>query len=60
MPSQITGIGGEAELHLLNFKTTWSEFQKPNQTAATRGEAELRVLDFKITWSARLHIYNLK
>ena len=38
---------GEAEVRILDFKTTWSEFQKPSQTAAVRGEAEL-------------HIYNLK
>ena len=42
---------GEAELHILDFKTTWSEFQKASQTAAERGEAELRILDFKTTWS---------
>ena len=42
---------GEAELRILNFKTTWSEFQKPSQTAAERGEAELRILNFKTTWS---------
>ena len=35
---------------VLNFKNTWSEFQKPSQTAATQGEAELRILDFKTTW----------
>ena len=38
-------------LRILDFKTTWSELQKPNQTAAMRGEAELRILDFKTTWS---------
>ena len=32
---------GEAEVYILDFKTTCSEFQKPYQTAATRGEAEL-------------------
>ena len=42
---------GEAELRIFNFKTIWSEFQKPSQTAATRGEAELNILDFKTTWS---------
>ena len=42
---------GEAEVRILDFKTTWSEFQKPSQTAATRGEAELRLLYFKTTWS---------
>ena len=36
---------GEAKVRILNFKTTWSEFQKASQTTteATRGEAELRV-----------------
>ena len=38
---------GEAEVCILNFKTTWSKFQKPCQTAVMRGEAEL-------------HTYNLK
>ena len=42
---------GEAEVRILNFKTTWSEFQKSSQTAAERGEAELRMLDFETTWS---------
>ena len=30
---------GEAEVRIIDFKTTWSEFQKPSQTAATQGEA---------------------
>ena len=34
---------GEAKLHILDFKTTWSEFQKPSQTAVMGGEAELRI-----------------
>ena len=51
MPSQTAAERGEAELRILNFKTTWSEFQKPSQTAAERGEAELRILNFKTTWS---------
>ena len=42
---------GEAEVPILNFKTTWSEFQNSSQTAAERGEAELRILDLKATWS---------
>ena len=42
---------GEAEVRILNFKTTWSEFQKASQTAAERGEAELRILNFKTTWA---------
>ena len=41
----------EAEVRILDFKTTWSEFQKASQTAAERGEAELRILNFKTTWS---------
>ena len=36
---------------ILNFKTTWSEFQRASQTAAERGEAELRILNSKTTWS---------
>ena len=39
------------ELRILDFKTTWSEFQKASPTVAERGEAELRILDFKTTWS---------
>ena len=42
---------GEAEVRILEFKTTWSEFQKASQTAAERGNAELRILYFKTTWS---------
>ena len=42
---------GEAKVLILDFQTTWSEFQKPSQTTAGRGEAELRILDFKTTWS---------
>ena len=42
---------GEAEVRLLNFKTTWSEFQETSQTAPERGEAELRILYFKTTLS---------
>ena len=42
---------GEAKVHILNFKTTWSEFQRPSQTASEQGNAELRILDFKTTWS---------
>ena len=47
MGSQTAAERGEAKLCILNFKTTWSEFQKPGQTAAERGEAELRILGFK-------------
>ena len=42
---------GEAKVRVLDFKTTWSEFQKASQTATERSEAELRILDFKTTWS---------
>ena len=41
---------GEAELPTLNFKNTWSDFQKPSQTATERGKAELHILDFEATW----------
>ena len=65
---------GEAEVRTFNFKTTWSEFQKPSQTATQRSEAELSVFNFKITWSefqkhrqtaaqqgeAELRIFNFK
>ena len=36
---------GEAEVRILDFKTTWTEFQKASQTATKRGNAELRILD---------------
>ena len=42
---------GEAKVRLLNFKTTWSEFQKTSQTAPEQGEAELCILYFKTTLS---------
>ena len=67
---------GEAEVRILKFKTTWSEFHMPSQTAPAEagGEAELHILDFKTTWSEfqkpfqaaamqgkpKLGIYNLK
>ena len=38
---------GKAKLHILDFKTTWSEFQKPCQTAAMQGEAELCIYNLK-------------
>ena len=40
---------GKAKLRVFDFKTTWSEFQKPSQTATEQGKAELRILDFKTT-----------
>ena len=39
----------EAEVRILDFKTTWSEFQKPCQTAAMQGEAELGTYNLKKT-----------
>ena len=41
----------ETEVRILNFKTTWSEFQKASQTATERGKAKLGILNFKNTWS---------
>ena len=35
---------------ILDFKTTWSEFQKPSQTTTERGKAKLPILNFKTTW----------
>ena len=40
---------GDAEVRIVNFKTTWSDFQKASQTATERGKAELHILDFKTT-----------
>ena len=42
---------GEAEVRILNFKTTWSEFQRVSQTATEQGKAEQCIFDFKTTWS---------
>ena len=50
MPSQTAAERGKAKLHILDFKTTWSEFQKPSQTAAEQSEAELRKLKSKTTF----------
>ena len=50
-PSQTAAEQGVVKLRILDFKTTWSEFQKPFQTAAKRGVAELRIFNFKTTWS---------
>ena len=49
--NQTAAERGEAKLCILNFKTKWSEFQKPSPTAVMRGEVELHILDFKTTWS---------
>ena len=40
---------GDVEVHILNFITTWSEFQKASQTATKQGNAELRILYFNET-----------
>ena len=40
---------GKAEVRVLDFKTTCSEFQKPYQIAAARGKAELRIYNLKKT-----------
>ena len=45
---------GEAELHILDFKTTCSEFQKPSQTAAVQGEAKLRIYNLKKHYFAKV------
>ena len=35
---------GKAEVRILEFKTTWSQFQKASQTATERGKTKLRIL----------------
>ena len=50
-PIQTATERRKAELHILNFKTTWSEFEMGSQTAAERGKAKLHILNFKTTWS---------
>ena len=40
---------GEAEVHILDFRTTWLEFQKASQTATEQDEAKLRILNLKTT-----------
>ena len=42
-PSGTTVAEAKAEIHLLNFKTTWLEFEKVSQTATEQGKAELRI-----------------
>ena len=49
--SQTAAEQGEAELCILDFKTTWSQFKKASLTAAEQGEAKLCLLNFKTTWS---------
>ena len=34
---------GEAEVRILDFKTTWSEFQNANQTATKQDKPEQRI-----------------
>ena len=50
-PSWPTAEQGKAKLRILNFKTTWSEFQKGSQTTTEQGKAEQCIFDFKATWS---------
>ena len=38
---------GKAKVRILDFKTTWFEFQKPCQTSATQGEAKVYVYNLK-------------
>ena len=40
---------GKAKVHILDFKTTWSEFQKASRTDTKGGNAELHILNFKET-----------
>ena len=47
MPSQTAAEQGVAKLCILDFKTTWSEFQKTSQTATQQGKAKLRLLNLK-------------
>ena len=42
---------GEAKVHILDFKTTWSESQKVIQTATEQGKAEQFIFDFETTLS---------
>ena len=42
LPRQSQGV-------VFDFKTTWSEFQKPYQTAATQGKAELGIYNLSKT-----------
>ena len=39
------------EVRILDFKTTWSEFQKVSQTATELGKAQQCIFNFKTTWS---------
>ena len=49
-PSQTAAAEAKSRyIHILNFKTTWSEFQRASQTAVRRGEAELRTYNLKKT-----------
>ena len=38
---------GEAKVCILDFTTTWSEFQEASQTATEQGKAKLYTLYFK-------------
>ena len=46
-PRQTAAEQVEAELRILDFKTTCSELQKPSRTANERGKADLCILNFK-------------
>ena len=42
---------GEAEVRILDFKTTWSELQMLSQTATPEAKPRYVILNFKTTWS---------
>ena len=42
---------GEAEVRIIDFKTTWSEFQMASQAVTEWSKAELRIFNFKTTRS---------
>ena len=50
-PKQTAAVLGVADLRILDFETTWSEFHKPSQSTAMQGEAKLHILDLKTTLS---------
>ena len=47
---------GKAKVCILDFKTTWSEFQELGQTATMRGEAELHTSNCSARWSQAMYI----
>ena len=56
-PSQTAAGRGEAELHIIHFKTTWSEFQISSQTAPAEAKPRCVYLnnyfDFHVCLSIR-------